>query len=121
MKSIQAFLLDHHQEENKPVIRIFGRLPEGSSICLHVENCFPYLLIDFPHPLEEYSDYRHLLESSLNLALQKEDAIRLCLLVRGTRFYGWAKESLFIKIYYRNPAMKTQLCLHLQSGLFLSF
>jgi hypothetical protein len=123
-------------EDNKPIIRIYGRLPEGkfdilfnlqaqASVCTSRTASLTFLstipirsknIQNLGLKLLLVLTPRHLLENSLNMGLQKENAIRLCLLVRGTRFYGYAEETLFVKIYYRNPAMKNQICMLLQSG-----
>ncbi|CAK9018846.1 DNA polymerase zeta catalytic subunit (Protein reversionless 3-like) (REV3-like) (hREV3) [Durusdinium trenchii] len=96
-----------------PVLRLFGRRPDGKAVLVHVTGCFPYLFVKARVATGEWvSQLRSVLANSK--FGPKVHALRLC---SAIDFYGfrWAKEA-FVKIELKDPRALKQVGLFLQSG-----
>ncbi|GBG25901.1 DNA polymerase zeta catalytic subunit [Hondaea fermentalgiana] len=107
----------HDDEEELPVLRIFGRKSSGDSLLVHIHNCMPYMFIKCVRGVETSVFVEHLKEVLADSKFGKLIfAITVC---KAIDFYGYHKESepeTFVKIEITEPMQLKPLGIFLQSG-----
>ncbi|CAH1283427.1 unnamed protein product [Diabrotica balteata] len=96
-----------------PVLRLFGSIPTGEKICVHIHGVFPYIYI--PH--DGSQDANSLMykiaasiDKAVNITLNQANStmqhVYKISLVSGIPMYGYhSKEHQFFKIYLYNPLL----------------
>ncbi|XP_072391181.1 DNA polymerase zeta catalytic subunit isoform X2 [Diabrotica undecimpunctata] len=96
-----------------PVLRLFGSIPTGEKICVHIHGVFPYIYI--PH--DGSQDANSLMykiaasiDKAVNISLNQANStmqhVYKISLVSGIPMYGYhSKEHQFFKIYLYNPLL----------------
>lgn len=44
----RCVFLPEYKVKSVPTLQLYGRSSEGSSVCLHVRNIYPYFLVEVP-------------------------------------------------------------------------
>lgn len=116
---VSILYLDYYVDEDDtelPVIRVFGRKPNGDSLLVHVHNCLPYMFIkvhghDSDYFVQQLEDV--LTDSKFAKIIF---SVTIC---QGVDFYGYHQESkpeTFAKIEITDPLQLKPLGSFLQSG-----
>lgn len=120
-----------HSYHQVPVLRVYGSLPTGHNILVHVHGIFPYLYI--PYEKEGCFDLQMRLERAVEESLSRkkddkdppEDVDELTVfkyiahvsVVKGVPFYGYhVGHKPFFKIYLLNPSYLNRLSDLLRNG-----
>ncbi|XP_050510996.1 DNA polymerase zeta catalytic subunit isoform X2 [Diabrotica virgifera virgifera] len=96
-----------------PVLRLFGSIPTGEKICVHIHGVFPYIYIPYDGSQDANSLMYKIAASidkavniSLNQATSTMQHVYKISLVSGIPMYGYhSKEHQFFKIYLYNPLL----------------
>ncbi|XP_055679121.1 DNA polymerase zeta catalytic subunit [Lutzomyia longipalpis] len=110
-----------------PVIRVFGSTANGDKVCAHVHGVFPYLYVpvesgESDAALGQFAyQITHALDRALSVSQGRLTSttqhIFKAVPVRGRPFYGYhARDHLFLKVYFYNPAMTKRAANLLQNG-----
>ncbi|XP_057670686.1 DNA polymerase zeta catalytic subunit isoform X2 [Diorhabda carinulata] len=96
-----------------PVLRLFGSVPTGEKICVHIHGVFPYIYIPYDG-VQDANMFMYKIASSidkavnisLNQASSNMQHVYKITLVSGIPMYGYhTKGHQFFKIYLYNPLL----------------
>jgi len=117
---VSIVYIDHYSdpETRMPVIRIFGRDPEGKeSYCVHVKECLPYLFVKVKDNMdvnEFIQRLKQVLEDS-----RFRNSVHSLSACKAVDFYGFhskEKPEEFVKIDVTQPMQLKNIGVFLQSG-----
>lgn len=115
-----------HNYHHVPVLRVFGSLPTGHNILVHVHGVFPYLYIRYEK--EDCLKLQYRLENALASSLSKTENetgdietfkyiahVSIC---KGVPFYGYhVGHDVFFKIHLLNPSYTNRMADLLRDGV----
>ncbi|TPX33312.1 DNA-directed DNA polymerase [Synchytrium microbalum] len=111
-----------------PIVRLYGSTPLGQKACVFLHRLYPYLLVNYSHPIDELEAFKTQLGHSINVcmnALQQsprpQTHVRAIVPVKAIPFYGFhSGYSYFLKIYVVNPGLVTPMVEILEKGAVMN-
>ncbi|XP_074033296.1 DNA polymerase zeta catalytic subunit isoform X1 [Leptinotarsa decemlineata] len=96
-----------------PILRLFGSIPTGEKICVHIHGVFPYIYIPYDGIQEANSLMYRIaasIDKAVNISLKQASSnaqhVYKITLVKGIPMYGYhLREHQFFKIYLYNPLL----------------